>query len=128
MLTGVDQTALAALVIAPPLTGTLAWILGRRAPALASKIVAIITGTGLLLAAWLTVDVARGGPVSVGTNVLRIDVDRLAAPLLLLIFGVSVVTQAFAVRYLAGDPRALWFTYGAGLLTGATALMVTATT
>jgi NAD(P)H-quinone oxidoreductase subunit 5 len=38
------------------------------------------------------------------------------------------VAQAFAVRYLAGDARAGWFTANAGFLTAASATMVTGTT
>ncbi|MDA2890180.1 proton-conducting transporter membrane subunit [Mycolicibacterium sp. BiH015] len=71
---------------------------------------------------------ARGDQVTVGTGVFAFGADRLAVTVLLLIFGVSIVAQAFAVRYLAGDPRAWWFTTGAGLLTTASAVMATATT
>ena len=55
-------------------------------------------------------------------------VDRLSAVLLLLVFGVSGIVQAFAVRYLAGDPRSAWFAGGAGLLTAASAGLATAST
>ena len=71
---------------------------------------------------------ARGEEVTVGTSVFVFGADRLAITVLLLIFGVSTVAQAFAVRYLAGDSRAWWFTAGAGLLTTASAAMATTTT
>ena len=48
--------------------------------------------------------------------------------LLLLVFGVSAIVQTYAIRYLAGDDRAGWFSAGAGLLTSASATLMAADT
>ena len=71
---------------------------------------------------------ARGHSATASLGIAEFGVDRLAAVLLLLVFGVSAIVQAFAVRYLAGDPRAAWFTGAAGLLTSASAGLATAGT
>ena len=54
--------------------------------------------------------------------------DRVALLLLLLVLAVSTVVQLFARRYLEGDPRAGWFSAWAGLLTTASAGLVTSAT
>jgi NADH:ubiquinone oxidoreductase subunit 5 (subunit L)/multisubunit Na+/H+ antiporter MnhA subunit len=66
-------------------------------------------------------------PASAGSAVVSMVADQLATALLLLIFGVSTVAQEFAVRYLARCSGTR-FSFGAGLFTGSTALMVTAST
>ena len=60
----------------------------------------------------LTVQSGRGATLALPGA--EFGVDRLSAVLLLLIFGVSAIVQAFAVRYLAGDPRQPWFVAGRG--------------
>lgn len=57
-----------------------------------------------------------------------IGADRLTIALLLLVTVVSCLVQAFASRYLQGDIRFGRFFLGAGLLTAATSLMISATT
>ncbi|APE15387.1 hypothetical protein BOH72_09290 [Mycobacterium sp. WY10] len=89
---------------------------------------ALVAGFGFLAAAAMAVNVGREVPVTATLGGLGVTVDRLAAVLLLLVFGVSTVVQVFAIRYLAGDRRAGWFTAGASLLTSASAGLVTATT
>ena len=117
-----------ALVIAPPAAGAFAWLLGGRAPASTERLGVFVCATGFLVAAMLGVVAAGTTPASAGSAVVSMVADQLATALLLLIFGVSTVAQEFAVRYLAGDARAPRFSFGAGLLTGSTALMVTAST
>ncbi|ORV89180.1 proton-conducting transporter membrane subunit [Mycolicibacterium iranicum] len=128
MLVWDEAAALLLLLSAPLSAALLAATLGRRAPVLTARFGSLSAGTGFLLAAGLAVSAARGEEVTVGTSVFVFGADRLAITVLLLIFGVSTVAQAFAVRYLAGDSRAWWFTAGAGLLTTASAVMATATT
>ena len=41
-----------------------------------------------------------------------VTADRLAVVLLLLVFGVSAIVQTYAIRYLAEDDRAGWFSAG----------------
>ncbi|MCG7592822.1 proton-conducting transporter membrane subunit [Mycobacterium sp. PSTR-4-N] len=105
-------SALAALIVVPALVAAVAAIVGRRAPRVVARL-GTATATAGLVIAIVNAPMAQ---------------DHLAAALLLLIFGVSSVAQGFAVRYLAGDDRATWFTCGALLLTSAAAAMASATT
>jgi NADH:ubiquinone oxidoreductase subunit 5 (subunit L)/multisubunit Na+/H+ antiporter MnhA subunit len=89
---------------------------------------ALVASLGFVMAVVLAVHGSRGTAVEAAVGGLAIAVDRLAAVLLLLVFGVSAVVQVFAIRYLAGDPRGAWFTAGASLLTCASAGLVTAVT
>lgn len=63
-----------------------------------------------------------------GSPVIGWATDWVAVVLLLLVLGVSAVVQVFARRYLEGDPRAGWFTGWAGVLTTASAGLVTSVT
>ena len=57
-----------------------------------------------------------------------LGVDPLAVILSALIIGLSAVIQCFALRYLRGDPRRLWWIVWANLLTGVSTVMVNAQT
>jgi NADH:ubiquinone oxidoreductase subunit 5 (subunit L)/multisubunit Na+/H+ antiporter MnhA subunit len=128
MLFEIENAALTAAVTAPLLAAVAACVLGRRAPAVTARLGVAAAGCGFLLAVMLAAMAGRGAVASTGAGALAIAADRLAVVLFLLIFGVSTVAQAFALRYLAGDRRAGWFTGGAGLLTAASAVLVSATT
>lgn len=122
------MTALLVTIVALPFVGALA---ARSAGDVrgAARIGAAVAGASFALALALTVHVAVSGPVGVtvaGEPVLY--ADRVGAVLLLLVSGVSAVVQGFAGRYLHGDLRAGRFFAVTGLLTGATAAMVTAAT
>ncbi|MCY7372605.1 MAG: hypothetical protein LH461_02730 [Spirochaetaceae bacterium] len=81
-------------------------------------------GTVVLAAA-----VVEGSPVAVrGGPAGLLVADRVAVAVLLLVFGVSAVVQGFAGRYLRGDRRLGWFCGWSGVLTSATAVMVTSST
>lgn len=112
MLEAIATPALLTLVIAPLVVAALAATLGRRAPVFVARLGTATAAAGVLLA----------------VATLPSASDHLAAALLLLIFGVSAIAQGFAVRYLAGDARASWFTCGAALLTSASTVMASATT
>ncbi|MEY8014028.1 proton-conducting transporter membrane subunit [Mycobacterium servetii] len=122
-------------VVALPLFASLtAPLAGSRSPRIVGRIGASAAGAGFLGAALLGLAVTIDGPVSAtlrtqhGTQLVELEADRLSALLLVLVYGVSAVVQAFALRYLAGDGRAHWFTAGAGLLTTASAGLMTAGT
>ncbi|MBI3693013.1 MAG: sodium:proton antiporter, partial [Mycolicibacterium aromaticivorans] len=108
---------LPAVTVTPGLFALVAALLSGRRYRWLGHAGALVAGVGFLIACVLAVFAGRG-----------MAVDRVAAVLLLLVFGVSTVVQAFAIRYLAGDPQAARFTSGASLLTSASAGMVTATT
>ncbi len=119
---------LVATLTAPAIAATLAFLVGQRAPRRIGQAGAITAAAGLLVAVVLAVRAGDGEGVSAHLLGGEFVVDRLAAVLLLLVFGVSAIVQAFAVRYLAGDPRAPWFFGGAGLLTAASAGLTSAAT
>ncbi|TQK27162.1 proton-conducting transporter membrane subunit [Arthrobacter sp. SLBN-53] len=112
MLELASKPPLLVLIIALLAVAALAATVGRRIPVAVARVGTSVTVVGAL--------VAIVGVVSAP--------DRLAAALLLLIFGVSAIAQGYSVRYLAGDRRSHWFTCGAALLTVASMLMATATT
>lgn len=122
------NVALLAVVTVPLLTAAVAFTAGRRAPRRIGHAGALVAGLGFLGSVALAVRAGSGEVVTAALGPLELHADRLAAVLLMLVFGVSAIVQAFAVRYLAGDPRAAWFTGGAGLLTGASAGLMTAVT
>jgi len=119
---------LPALVLGPALVGLAALLAGSRAPRLAGRLGALTAGVGFAAAVILAVRAGAGEVLTTAAGPLSLAADQLSAVLLLLVFGVSGIVQAFAVRYLAGDPRAPWFVGGAGLLTAASAGLVTAAT
>ena len=122
------STALVATVVAPALMAMVAFGAGRRSSGLIGRLGAGIAGLGFAVAVALAFSAGRGEPVTASLGPLDLAADRLAAVLLLLVFGVSAIVQTFALRYLAGDSRATWFTGGAGLLTAASAGLMTAAT
>ena len=117
---------LVAMVAAPAVIAVLAYLFGQQAPRRFGQIGSFTAAAGFLGSIALAVAVARGPAVSASPAGLGLTADRLAVVLLLLVFGVSAIVQAFAVRYLGGDRRAPWFTGGAGLLTAASAGLMTA--
>jgi len=102
-----------------------------------SGVARVATGTGAVLfasAVVLLVRVTLGGPVAAvmeapgGGAVFGFVVDRLAAVVLVLVTGIALMVQVFAVRYLRGDPRAGRFFAGSLALTAATVGVATAAT
>jgi len=127
MLNATGNGLVGAAVVAPAAIAALAFAFGNRAPRRFAQVGAISAGAGFIVAVLMAV--ASGhAPLTATIAGADFSVDRLSAFLLLLIFGVSTIVQAFAVRYLAGDPRQAWFVGGAGLLTAASAGLATAAT
>ena len=122
------------MVTLPLLAALFALLAGPRRPRLAGRVGASTAGAGLLGACVLAVRVPAHGPVSAtltsagGTLIAGLEANRLTVLLLVLVYGVSVLAQMFALRYLACDNRAGWFTAGAALLTGASAGLMTSAT
>lgn len=124
----IANLGLLAVVLVPLLVGVAGFTLGRRAPRRTGRAGALVAAVGFVAAAALAVHTGTAGVVAVAVGPVDLVADRLAAVLLLLVFGVSAIVQSYAVRYLAGDPRAAWFAGGAGVLTGASAGLMTAAT
>lgn len=129
------MTAVLVVAVLLPLAGAMAAaMLGRSRSELGGRIDVLAQGAAFLLAVILAIAVATTGQVSAtiqdgaGTPVLGLYVNRVGVILLLLVLGVSVVVQSFSRRYLRGDRQAAQFFAAAGLLTGASAVLVTAVT
>lgn len=128
------SVVLVLVAVLPALAGLAAVLAGPRLGALAGRIATALTGCAFGAALVVAVGVGLDKPVSAvfersdGRAVVGLYADRVGVVLLLLVCGVSVVTQAFARRYLHGDARATRFFAATGLLTAATAAMVTAAT
>ncbi len=107
---------------------------GARGSDAAGRLGAAAAGLAFLLAAALLVSVIASGPVSLigagedGRASAGLFADRLSGVMLLLVLGVSTVVQAFAGRYLAGDPRRGRLVVATGLTTTAVAALVTSAT
>lgn len=125
MLTTTGSGLLTVALTAPAVIAGAAFVFGPRAPRRFGQAGAIAAGAGFLASLVAGAWSGRVTPALLGSE---FSVDRLSTVLLLLIFGVSAIVQAFAVRYLAGDPRQTWFVAGAGLLTSASAGLATAST
>lgn len=120
--------ALAATVVVPALMAVVAFGAGRRSPRLIGRLGAGIAGLGFAVAVLLAVQAGRGEPAAVAIGPVDLVADRLAAVLLLLVFGVqrdrADLRAALSCRRL---PRRLVHR-GAGLLTAASAGLMTAAT
>lgn len=133
--TGGPVSAVLIGVLALPLFASAAALLaGSQYPRLAGRLGASTAGAGFTGAVLLGLYATGHGPVSAslnstdGTVIAQLDANRLSALLLVLVYGVSTVVQIFALRYLACDGRAGWFTAGTGLLTAASAGLMTSGT
>ena len=124
----VELMCVGVALLACPVGVVIAVVVGRWSPDLVARAAALVTGIGWFAAVGLAV--AASIPLMFGvlgeSGVLSsiFTIDGLAVVMLLLVLGLSAVIQLFAVRYLRGDTRQLWFVVFANLLTGATALMV----
>lgn len=128
------SAVLVAALTAPLIASLSALLAGSRHPRLVGRLGAATASLGLLASCVLTVQVVLYGPVRAilrtdqGALLAEVGADRLSVVLLVLVFGVSTVVQLFALRYLAGDRRSGWFTAGTGLLTAASAGLMTSGT
>ncbi|MBX9640210.1 MAG: hypothetical protein K2X97_10910 [Mycobacteriaceae bacterium] len=128
------SVVLVGILVLPLLASLSALAVGSRHPRLVGRLGAAAAGAGLVFAAAMTVHVVVHRAVlatwrsTEGHLIAEVGVNRLSALLLVLVYGVSMVVQIFALRYLACDRRAGWFTAGTGLLTTASAGLMTSGT
>lgn len=124
--------ALIAALCAPLLASLVALLAGPRR--WVGRLGVAAAGAGFAVACATTVQVLLNGPIRAtlqtpqGALIAEVGADRLSALLLVLVYGVSTVVQLFALRYLACDRRSGWFTAATGLLTSASAGLMTAGT
>ncbi|CPR11118.1 proton-translocating NADH-quinone oxidoreductase subunit L [Mycobacterium bohemicum DSM 44277] len=128
------SAVLVGVVTLPLLAPLGAMVAGPRRAGLVGRLGAGAAGAGFLGACLLMVRVLIYGPLSArlesatGATLVGLEANRLSTLLLLLVYGVSAVAQVFALRYLARESRSSWFTGGAGLLTAASAGLMTSAT
>ncbi|QNE46230.1 hypothetical protein F1C58_04430 [Glaciihabitans sp. INWT7] len=91
-----------------------------------ARLVATMIGVGFVVAVAAIPVVFASTIVSVGVGQTTLQLDGLAVVLSALVLGLTTLIQAFAIRYLRGDTRQLWFVASSTLLTGFTLLMVCA--
>lgn len=125
-----DQIFALCALGAAPAAAIIGAVVGRWSSAHAAIISAGITGAGWAAAVTLAVISASSSLSAAGSPIDAVGVssDWMSLIMLMLVLGLSSVIQLFAVRYLRADRRQTWFIVTANLVTGSTALMVTATT
>ena len=124
------QIILGAAVATPALAAVVALASGGRVGGLSAgpALAAFVLAAALLMA------VAIDGPVSLvaatgsGRAVAGLTADRATALLLTLVTGVLAIVQAYASRYLSGDPRAPRFFAVSSLTAAATGAAICAAT
>lgn len=125
---------LVAVLLLPLLASLSALLAGSRHPRLVGSLGAAAAGAGLISAFLIAIHVAVHSSVTAtlrsadGDLIAQLGANRLSSLLLVLVYGVSTVAQLFAQRYLACDSRSWWFTAGTGLLTAASAGLMTSGT
>ncbi len=123
-----NDLAVLALAVAPWIAALFAAIAGRAglsADAVA-RIASAVVGAGFIASVAAVPYVVASGSAQVGVGATTLRLDALAMILSMLVLGLSALIQTFAVRYLRGDSRQVWFVVSANLLTGFTVLMVCA--
>ncbi|QCB51265.1 sodium:proton antiporter [Rhodococcus sp. PAMC28707] len=130
----VFAAALIGVLVLPLLAAAAALGLDARRPRVARQLGGWVASGCFLVTGGLGIAVLSQRDVSMsirgddGIVLAGVAANRLGVLLMLLVFGVSAVAQSFAVRYLAGDSRARWFSASAGLLTSASiGLMISVT-
>ncbi len=125
----IELVLVVAALVATPLAAITAVLVGRSSADLAARCSAMLGlagWTGAILLALLRLVAPGDDTVRVGG--LAVTIDWLAMMMLMLVLGLGTVIQFFAVRYLRGDVRQVWFVVAANLVTASTALMVCAST
>ena len=122
-----EPTFLVCAMIATPTAAAIGAVVGRWSPDIAARCSAWIAALGWVAAAGLAImgAVTPSPNALVDIGLVSLSGDWLAVVMLLLVLGLSTIVQFFAVRYLFGDPRQVWFVVTANLVTASTALMVT---
>jgi len=97
---------------------------GDRIARLATAVVGV--GVVFTVAIAIASITSSQGPARMEIDSTSLQLDALALILSMLVLGLSALIQAFAVRYLRGDSRQIWFVGAANLLTGFTVCMACA--
>ncbi|WP_130178662.1 proton-conducting transporter membrane subunit [Cryobacterium sp. SO1] len=125
-----DWLVVGGVTMAPWIAGLCAALLGWAGVSgnRVARLAATVVGAGFVatVAVALTSVAAPHQSEQVVFGSTSVHLDALALILSLLVLGLSALIQVFAIRYLRGDLRQVWFVVAANLLTGFTVLMVCA--
>lgn len=126
----VETVLVVGLLTAAPVATVGAAALARWSRDAAARFAATAVAFGWVALIWLALLrlVAPIRPGSPAAELPGVNVDSLAIVMLLLVLGLSALIQFFAVRYLRGDARQVWFVVTVNLVTAFTALMVCTST
>ena len=125
----IEQVLVVAALVATPVAAITAVVVGRNSADLAARCSAIIGFAGWVAAIVLAIlRLVAPGEDTVRVGGVALTIDWLAVMMLMLVLGLSAVIQSYAVRYLRGDARQVWFVVTANLVTASTVLMVCAST
>ena len=118
------------ILLATAVAAVVALAVGQRSPHAAAQIGATLAGVGAAVAgiAVLMRVTASAALGTIDAPLLSANLDTLALVMATLILSLSAVIQSFAVRYLRGDSRQLWFVVWANLVTASSVAMVCAAT
>ena len=122
-----DNLVVLAIITTPWVAACFSALAGRslmRSDTIA-RVAAAVVACGFLVAVILSPLIASE-PRSMGIGASGFRVDALGLILSMLALGLSALIQTFAMRYLRGDVRQIWFVTTSNLLTGSTVLMVCA--
>ena len=115
----------------PGVAGLSIGLFGRRAGERIAYLAVAATWAAFALSVWLLWEVVGVGPVQAqvgflggGGALLRLEVDRLTAVMMVLITGVSAVVHCFSVRYMQGERRYSRFFMLLGIITSILLLLV----
>ncbi|WP_341954192.1 proton-conducting transporter membrane subunit [Salinibacterium sp. TMP30] len=125
-----DVVILGAAMVSPWLAAVVAGVLSRAklTPHTVGVSASAITGVGLLAVALLSI---FSSTTSADTRTIEFGAlqwDPLALIMALLVLGLSMLIQVFALRYLRGDARQTWFILCTNIVTGFTIFLVCAAT
>ena len=125
----IEQVLVVAALVATPMAAITAVLVGRYSADLAARSSVVLGFAGWAAAIVLaTLRLVAPGEDTVRVGGVSLTIDWLAVMMLMLVLGLSAVIQSYAVRYLRGDARQVWFVVAANLVTASTALMVCAST
>ncbi len=125
-----DWLVVGGVTLTPWIAGLCAGLLGWAGASgdRAARVASTVLGVGFVASVAVAIaSVAvphQSAQVVLGST--SVNLDALALILSMLVLGLSALIQVFAIRYLRGDLRQVWFVVAANLLTGFTVLMVCA--
>jgi NAD(P)H-quinone oxidoreductase subunit 5 len=125
-----DWLVVSGVTLTPWIAGFCSAIAGRVGMSgdRAARVAASVVGAGFVVTVAVAIAATAGArqPARVEFGSTYLHLDALALLMSMLVLGLSALIQIFAIRYLRGDLRQVWFVSAANLLTGFTVSMACA--